>query len=284
MARLTLLGGALDGLELYYTSVGRGPATLLVHGLGGFAESWRYTIAALAPHGTVIAFDLPGFGQSAKPGGAYDLPFFAQAVDGLLRALEIDRVRVVGHSLGSGVAIAFALAYPSKVERLALLSPTVPGFPLNPSVIYRMLSLPGVGELLSTFVTRRICAAALQRCLATPRPEEVEFLVEHEYAVRSSREGRAAYLATLRGVREDFVGRAAGYRAALASWRRGVLLVHGRQDRVVSAAHVTAAIAGIRQVEARWLDRCGHFPQIEYPAIVNAWLTDFLFAATSREH
>lgn len=282
MARITLLGGALDGLELHYTTVGRGPATLLIHGLGGFAESWRYTIDALAPHGTVIAFDLPGCGQSAKPSGTYDLPFFAQAVDGLLRALQVDRVRIVGHSLGSGVAIAFTLAYPSRVERLALLSPTVPGFPLNPSVVYRILSLRGVGELLSMFVTRRICALALQRCLATARPEEVEFLVDHEYAVRTTREGRAAYLATLRGVRQDFIGRATAYRAALAGWRRGLLLVHGRQDRVVSAAHVAAAIDGIPHVEVRWLDRCGHFPQIEHPSMVNAWLQDFLFAATSR--
>ena len=49
MPRVRLSGGDLDGLELHYVAEGRGPATLLIHGLGGFAASWRYTIEALAP-------------------------------------------------------------------------------------------------------------------------------------------------------------------------------------------------------------------------------------------
>jgi len=125
---LRLSGGALDDLDLHYTITGRGPATRLIHGLGGFAESWRHTIAALAPHGTVIAVDLPGFGQSAKPRCRYGITFFADAIHGLLRALDVERVRPVGHSLG-GVALACALASPTQVERLALLAPAVPGFP-----------------------------------------------------------------------------------------------------------------------------------------------------------
>jgi pimeloyl-ACP methyl ester carboxylesterase len=279
---VTLAGGALDGLELHYATAGRGPATLLIHGLGGFAESWRHTIDALAPHGRVIAPDLPGFGQSAKPRGAYDLAFFAGAVDGLLRALGVERARLVGHSLGGGIAIAYALAHPSRVERLALLSPTVPGFPLRLSLVYRALALPGLGELLSCLVTPRICAVALERCLATPLPDEVAFLVQHQYAARTTAAGRAAYLATLRGVREDFTSRAAAYRAALTDLDRPVLVIHGRQDPVVAPSHVEAALGGVRRAETRWLDRCGHFPQLEHPSTVNGWLGGFLFATTSR--
>src|SRR6266568_5059866 len=119
MARIWLSRGKLDGLEIHYTSAGQGPVTLLIHGLGGFAESWRDTAAALASHGRVIALDLPGFGQSAKPRRAYTLDFFARAVEGLLRGLAIERVRLVGHSLGGGIAAAFALAHPERVDRLA---------------------------------------------------------------------------------------------------------------------------------------------------------------------
>src|SRR5206468_3572485 len=71
MAELGLGGGALDGLALHYVGAGRGPAVVLLHGLGGFAESWRRTVEALAPRHTVIALDLPGFGQSAKPSAHY---------------------------------------------------------------------------------------------------------------------------------------------------------------------------------------------------------------------
>ncbi len=281
MARIRLRRGELDGLEIYYVSTGQGPATLLIHGLGGFAESWRETLAALEPHSRVIAFDLPGFGQSAKPNRPYTLGFFARVVDELLEALEVERVRLVGHSLGGGVALAFALACPDRVERLALLAAAVPGFPLRPSPLYRLMAWPGIGELLSSLVTPRICAAALRRCLVIPRPEEVAFLVEHQYAARNTREGRAAYLATLRGVKEDFTTRAPVYRTALAEWDRPTLMIHGRQDPVVPLRHAEAAARGIRRADARWLDRCGHFPQIEHGAAVNGWLGEFLLAGTA---
>ena len=272
----------MDGLELYYTSDGHGPPTLLIHGLGGFAESWRHTTAALARHARVIAFDLPGFGQSAKPHRAYTLGFFVQVVEGLLRALEIDRVRLVGHSLGGGIAAAFAVAYPERVDRLALLGAAVPGFSLRPSLAYRLMALSGVGELVSSVLTPRICAAALQRCFFTPDRAEVAFLVEHQYAARTSPEGRAAYLATLRGMKEDFTARAPAYRAALTAWDRPTLVIHGGQDPVVPLQHAEAAARAIRGAETHLLDRCGHFPQIEHAAAVNGLLGDFLLAGAGR--
>jgi pimeloyl-ACP methyl ester carboxylesterase len=280
--RIRLTQGAVDGLELYYTTIGRGPATLLIHGLGGFAESWRHTVAALAPHATVIAVDLPGFGQSAKPRGRYTLAFFAEALEGLLRVLDVERVRLVGHSLGGGIATAFSLAHPHRVERLALIGATIPGFAIQPSALYRLMACPGLGELLSSFVTRRICAVALQRCLYAPNPAEIAFLVEHEYAVRTTREGRAAYLATLRGVKADFTVSAPAYRAALADWDGPTLVIHGRQDRVVPIQHAEIAAQGIRGARTRWLDGCGHFPQIEHADVVNGWLGEFLLAGAGR--
>lgn len=271
----------MDGLDLYYTTSGDGPVTLLIHGLGGFAESWRRTLAALEPYSRTIAVDLPGFGQSSKPRRAYTLGFFAQAVEGLLEELGVERARVVGHSLGAGVAIAFAQRHPERVERLALIGAAIPGFPLRPSAAFRLMACPGVGEILSSFVTPRICAAALGRCLVVPQPEEVAFLVEHQYAARTTPEGRAAYLATLRGIKEDFTGQAQLYRAAFAGWDRPTLIIHGRQDPVVPLHHAEAAARGIRRAEARWLDRCGHFPQLEHGAAVNGWLGEFLLAGTA---
>jgi len=280
--RIQLSQGELDGISLHYVSVGRGPVTLLIHGLGGFAESWRGTLAALEPSSRVIAVDLPGFGQSSKPNRPYTLGFFASAVEELLRVLEVERVRLVGHSLGGGVALTFALAHREKVERLALLASAVPGFPLRPSIAYRLMSMRGVGELVSTLVTPGICAAALRRCFVVSRPDEVAFLVGHQYAARTTPEGRFAYLATLRGVRDAFISELPAYRAALAEWDRPVLMIHGRQDPVVPVHHAEAAAVGIPRVEARWLDRCGHFPHIEHETLVNEWLGGFLLAGAGH--
>ncbi len=282
MARVTLNRGDLDGLDLHYTSAGRGPATLLIHGLGAFAESWRGTVSALTSDSQVIALDLPGFGQSAKPRRPYTLDFFARSVEGLVDALGLARVRLVGHSLGGAVATAFALAHPERVERLALISATVPGFPLRPSIVYRLMILPGVGELFSGLVTRWICTVALRRCLVEPCLDDVAFLVDHQYGARTTRGGRAAYLATLRAMKAEFTRESAGWRSALAGWPRPTLLIHGLQDPVVPIRHAAAAADGIPRAEARWLDRCGHFPHIEHPGTVHRWLGNFLFAPAGR--
>jgi pimeloyl-ACP methyl ester carboxylesterase len=278
---IRLRGGDLDGLLLHYLEEGQGPATVLVHGLGGFAESWRHNVPELARHGRVIALDLPGFGRSGKPRRAYTLDFLAQALDRFLRALGVDTVRLVGHSLGGAVAARFALEHPGRVERLAFLGAAVPGFDLRPSWIYRTLSLPGLGEMLSSLITPRICATALERCFAHPDVEEIRFFVEHEYAARASRAGRAAYLSLLRSAKGDFTVDADAYRAALSRLGRGVLVVHGLQDRVIPVAHARQVADGLGVAQPRWLDRCGHFPQIEHVAAVNAYLTEFLFAPAS---
>jgi pimeloyl-ACP methyl ester carboxylesterase len=282
VSEIRLKGGELDGLLLHYLEEGRGPATALIHGLGGFAESWRHNIPELARHGRVIALDLPGSGRSAKPRRAYTLEFLARSLDRLLDALGVDRVRLVGHSLGGAVAARYALDHPGRVERLALLGAAVPGFDLRPSWIYRTLSLPGLGEVLSSLITRRICAAALERCFAHPEVEEIRFFVEHEYAARASRAGRAAYLSLLRSVEADFTLGTNAYRAALSGLGRGVLVVHGLQDRVIPLAHARQVAEGLGVAQPRWLDSCGHFPQIEHAAAVNAFLKNFLFAPASR--
>jgi pimeloyl-ACP methyl ester carboxylesterase len=279
---IRLTGGDLDGLQLHYVEEGHGPATVLIHGLGGFAESWRHNIPDLGRHGRVIALDLPGSGRSGKPQRAYTLEFLARALDGLLRGLGVERVRLVGHSLGGAVAARYAVEQPGRVERLALLGAAVPGFDLRPSWIYRTLSVRGLGEILSSFLTPGICATALERCFAEPDAEEIRFFVEHEYAARASREGRAAYLSLLRSVRGDFSEGADVYRAALTRLGRGVLVVHGLQDRVVPLVHARQVAEGLGLAQPRWLDRCGHFPQIEHASAVNACLTEFLFAPASR--
>ena len=87
MPEITLRGGEVDGLSLNYDVAGRGPAVVLVHGLGGFGASWRDTIDALAARATVFAVDLPGFGRSAKPRTTYRLGYFARALRGFLDSL-----------------------------------------------------------------------------------------------------------------------------------------------------------------------------------------------------
>jgi pimeloyl-ACP methyl ester carboxylesterase len=276
MPEITLRGGEVDGLALHYVAAGRGPAVVLLHGLGGFAESWRDTIEALVPRASVFALDLPGFGRSAKPRTTYRLGFFASALHGFLDALGIAQASLVGHSLGASVAVTYALTHPTRTERLALVAGLVPGFSFPMSLGYRLMALPLVGEALGLCGSAPIYKAAIARCFHAPRAADVEFLVEHDYRTRTGPEARAAWLATARHIRADFIERRADYRRALATLDLPVLSVHGRQDPAVTPRHAGEAAAGIPRAALRWVEACGHFPHLEHSQAVNGWLAEFL--------
>jgi pimeloyl-ACP methyl ester carboxylesterase len=276
MPELRLRGGEVDGLSLHYLVEGRGPAVVLLHGLGGFAASWRHNIAPLAARATVYALDLPGFGRSGKPRAHYGLGYFARALHGFLEGLGISRTSLVGHSLGGAVAVTYALTHPTRVERLALLGSVVPGFTWRVTWRHRLVCAYGLGELVTLCGCAPMYRAAIAACFHAPDPTEVEFLVGHDYGVRTAAAARAAWLGTTRALREELVGRRQDYRRAISTLDLPVMLVHGRQDRAVSPAHCAEAAEGFPRGRVRWLDACGHFPHIERSDVVNAWLEEFL--------
>ena len=276
MGEIQLRGGSVDGLRLHYVVEGRGPAVILVHGLGGFAETWRHNVGALASRATVYSLDLPGFGDSAKPPARYRLGYFAEALRGFMDGMSIAQASLVGHSLGGAVSVTYALTHPSRVERLALVGGVVPGCGYRPSWIYRLVAVRGLGEALSLLGCARVYKAALARCFHVPVRGEIDFFVDYCYAARTEPSARAAYLATLRDVRVDFETHAQDYCRALGTLDLPVLLIHGRQDRIVSPEHCAQVAETLVRARVRWVDECGHFPQIEHVEAVNGWLVDFL--------
>ena len=106
--------------------------------------------------------------------------------------------------------------------------------------------------------------------------EEVEYLVREAYEERTSPQAKAAYLTTLRDIRREIVDHAPDYRRALTTLDPPVLLIHGKQDRVVPPVHCAEAAETLPRTRVHWIDGCGHFPQIEHASAVNGWLTEFL--------
>lgn len=276
MPELRLRGGEVDGLSLHYLVEGRGPAVVLLHGLGGFAASWRHNISALADRATVYALDLPGFGRSAKPRADYGLAYFARALHGFLDAVGVSQASLVGHSLGGAVAVTYALTHPTRVERLALLGSVVPGFTWHVTWRHRIVCTYGLGELVTLCGCAPMFRAAIAACFYAPDPAAVEFLVRHDYDVRTAGGARAAWLRTTRALRDELVARRPAYRRAISTLDLPVMLVHGQQDRAVSPAHCAEAAEGFPRASVRWLDACGHFPHIEHPELVNRWLHEFV--------
>src|SRR4051794_27709897 len=136
----------IHGHRRAYVKAGSGPALLLLHGLGCTHNTWLPVLDSLARRYTVIAPDLLGHGESDKPRADYTLGAFANGMRDLLTVLNIDKVTVVGHSFGGGVAMQFGYQFPERTERMVLVAPGGLGPEVSPLI--RAVSLPGFNPVM----------------------------------------------------------------------------------------------------------------------------------------
>ncbi|MDX2379116.1 MAG: alpha/beta fold hydrolase, partial [Acidimicrobiia bacterium] len=141
-ARLPLQQLSIHGHEVGYRRTGddNDEAVLLIHGLAGSSKTWDLVMPALGERYDVIATDLLGHGESAKPMGDYSLGAFASGLRDFLAVLDVQSVTIVGHSFGGGVAMQLAYQHPHLVDRLVLAGSG--GLGREVSILLRMLTLP----------------------------------------------------------------------------------------------------------------------------------------------
>lgn len=120
-----------DGGRLHYVTGGSGPALVLLHGWPETWWDWHVVMPELAKTHTVIAFDLPGLGDSDIPKDGYDQKTTAARLHQAVNRLGYDKVKVMGHDMGVLIGYAWARDYPSEVTRLAVLDSTLLGFGLE---------------------------------------------------------------------------------------------------------------------------------------------------------
>jgi pimeloyl-ACP methyl ester carboxylesterase len=117
----------VDGLKLHYTMGGHGPAVVLLHGFAETSRMWMPILPVLGEKFTVIAPDLPGIGDSSIPATGINMKDAATSIHSLVRKLDIEKARIVGHDIGLMVAYAYAAQFPSEVEKLAVMDAFLPG-------------------------------------------------------------------------------------------------------------------------------------------------------------
>jgi pimeloyl-ACP methyl ester carboxylesterase len=113
---------SVEGRPINVIELGSGPPLLFIHGLAGSWQNWLEQMPVFAAERRVIAIDLPGFGDSPMPRDTISIGGYARIVDALLQALDVSATAVVGNSMGGFIAAELAIAYPQRVERLALVS------------------------------------------------------------------------------------------------------------------------------------------------------------------
>ncbi len=267
----------LHGQRYCYRSAGQGPAVVLLHGIAASSATWEGIIPRLAESHSVIAPDLLGHGDSAKPPGDYSPGAYANLVRDLLDALGVRRCTLVGHSLGGGVAMQVVYQYPERCERLALVASGGLGRELHP--ILRAAALPGAQlalPLLSAMATRGV--GAFTRGLDRLSSRATADLEEtwKSFIALGSREARRAFLETARGV-VDLGGQHVNCidRLYLAAGLP-TLIIWGERDRLIPVGHAHVAHEAIAGSRLEIFAGSGHFPFLDDPERFTAILLDFV--------
>jgi len=268
----------IHGHRRAFVRMGSGPALLLLHGLGCDHTTWLPVIAALARRYTVIAPDLLGHGLSDKPRADYSVGGYANGMRDLLTVLGIDKVTVVGHSFGGGVAMQFAYQFPERTERMILVAPGGLGAEVSPAI--RAITVPGFGQVMSVVtlpVVRHLTTAGLHALSATGLPR-VRDLDEVAYVIDSFKDKRAR--AAIRHVV-----------SAVVDWRGQIVtmadrayltaampmcVIWGSEDAVIPVQHAAIAEEIAPGATVELIQNAGHFPHKDHPQRFVTIVDDFV--------
>jgi pimeloyl-ACP methyl ester carboxylesterase len=268
----------VHGHDVAYRQAGEGPLIVLVHGVAGSSSTWVPIMPLLAERFTVVAPDLLGHGESAKPRGDYSLGAYASGIRDLLVVLGHDRATFVGHSLGGGIAMQLAYQYPHLCERLVLLASG--GLGKEVSMLLRVISLPGAEYVMPVVMTPRLhgAAATIGRAVGRLGLQGGPLVGEiwSSYARLTDRRAQLSFVHTVRAV-IDVAGQRinASDRLYLAQ-DVPTLIVWGDRDAVIPVSHGHLAHELIPGSRLEIVEGAGHFLVLERPDIVEPILTRFL--------
>jgi pimeloyl-ACP methyl ester carboxylesterase len=268
----------LHGHRYRYRIGGEGPSIVLIHGITGSSETWNDVLALLACDYTVLAPDLLGHGESAKPRGDYSLGAYASGIRDLALALDIGPATYVGHSLGGGIAMQFAYQFPERLERLVLVSSG--GLGKEVHVMLRAVALPGAEYVLPLLHAEplRNAASALVGLVGRLgiRPGSDLAEIAGGFTSLGDVDARQAFIHTARSI-IDIEGQRASARDKLyLAERVPTLLIWGERDRVIPAEHGRDAQREIPHSRLELFPGAGHFPYLDDPQRFVDVLSDFI--------
>ncbi|HDR9487672.1 TPA: alpha/beta fold hydrolase [Burkholderia aenigmatica] len=261
--------------QLHYHEAGSGHPVILLHGSGPGATGWSNfsgNIDALAKQFHVFAVDMPGWGQSDS--ATVEQLDHVDAAIQFMDALGIERAAFVGNSMGGQTSLRLATEHPERITHLVTMGPPVG----------RMPTLFGAGDGPSEGLK------VLIQAYRDPSPEHMRRLVEimvydkARFATPELCQARSdAALLRPEHLSNYVAGLPAG--APLPKWvkpellpaiKTPTLLIHGRDDRVVSFETSLYLLANIPDSRLVLLNRCGHWAMIEHPDEFNRLVADFI--------
>ena len=283
MSPLSPRRATLHGHTLSYVDSGAGEPILFVHGLLGSHRNWRHLVDRLDNTNRVIVPDLFGHGASEKHEGDYSPAAQAATLRDLINLLDIERVTIVGHSLGGGISLAFCYLFPERVERLVLVGTGGLGREVSP--VLRAATLPVADWVLPVIASPWVRGGAelVGRGLSLFgwRASHDMRAAWEGFTELSDADARRAFLATTRSVMNSGGQSIAAHEYLTELSGVPVLIVWGTNDMVIPAAHARRAAELSPACRVELFEGAGHFPHLDQPDRFADVLRDFM-ATTER--
>jgi pimeloyl-ACP methyl ester carboxylesterase len=245
---------------------------LLLHGTSASLHTWDGWAQALKDQRRVIRVDLPGFGLTGPfPDGNYRMAHYSAFITGLLDALGVQQVVLVGNSLGGQIAWETARAYPQRVSKLILVDAA--GFPLNSTSVpigFQIARMPALATVMSKILPKQMIESSLRNVYGNPDLVTPE-LVERYYEL-SLRAGNRAALIQRFSQRDDPTLN----QARISQLNVPTLILWGGRDRLIPPANAKLFNAAIQGSQLQMFEELGHVPQEEDPASTVALVQAFL--------
>ncbi|HLG22739.1 MAG TPA: alpha/beta hydrolase [Candidatus Manganitrophaceae bacterium] len=248
---------------LHYIELGSGPPLLLIHGLFDSLETWSKVLPLLSDRFKIVAIDLPAFGKSALPDR------WTESVSGMIGAVAafldqkgIEKISLVGSSMGGSLALGIGERYPERVDKIVLLNPY--GLPSIPAAVAAARNFL-LGNLLPYLLIKpflRRCAKILYRRSLYDQTLLDEILIDRVILPYSSLRRRRDLFRFLKGISPEEIMKIDHLLPAI---RRPVLILWGENDRWLSEAHLARLQRRLPQSRVIKLPSCGHLPQMEKP-------------------
>lgn len=259
------------GFATNYHDRGEGPPVLLIHGSGPGVSAWanwRLTIGALEGHFRCLAPDMAGFGYSSVPAGwQHSREAWLAQLIAFMDAVGIAKAHVIGNSFGGAMALALAIAYPERVDRLVLMGSVGVPFALTAGLDAVWGYTPSLENMV-----------ALLKIFAYNQDLVGEDLARMRYEASIRPGVQEAYASMFPAPRQRWVDAMAHGEADIRAIPHKTLIVHGRDDRVIPPANAITLNHWIDDSQVHMFGRCGHWTQIEHAAEFNRLVADFLGA------
>lgn len=245
---------------------------MMIHGSGPGVTAWanwRLVIPELAKNRRVVAPDMLGFGYTERPeDNTYNRERWVAHAIGVMDALDLQQVDLVGNSFGGGLALALAIEYPERVRRLVLMGSVGVSFPITEAldeVWGYEPSLENMRRLMDVF--------AFNKGLLTDELAEMRYQASIRPGFQES------FAAMFPAPRQRWVDNLASVEEDIRALVHETLVIHGREDEVIPLQASLTLADWIDRAQLHVYGRCGHWTQIEHASRFARLVNDFLTEA-----